>query len=530
MSELEQHPEQPLEQPRWLTALAAALNAALPRLHGCTADPLVGELITALTEALAEGQLAIPLPSEAHRQALQGSPLAAEPHGPLVLEGDQLLWRRWQQQRQAVLSALLERAAQPLSMADAAPEASTALVQRHAEGLDAQQQAAVAAVLRCRVVLLEGGPGTGKTSTVARMLAAAAAQDPACRIQLAAPTGKAAARLRAALAGSDWPTATLHRLLESRGEAFARNRHHPLELDLLVVDEVSMVDVPLMGALLEALPERCRLVLVGDAAQLPPVGPGSVLHDLQASACRQALGAGAVQLRRTYRNNGAIAAVAAALREGAVALEPMLAALPASANLHWLQHAAPGLPVPLLTRLRQRQQQLQLLAAADATEPLLEALPQLLVLSPLRRGRWGTEALHQALLGELASRSSRHWPAGTPVLCTRNLDELGLSNGDVGVVIARGGQRRLLFAQPVGAPLCLDPAQVPGAQPAFALTVHKAQGSEAEEVWVLLPDGVRRLRPLLYTALTRARNQAWLITAAALTLEAESLPARVSAP
>jgi exodeoxyribonuclease V alpha subunit len=100
----------------------------------------------------------------------------------------------------------------------------------------------------------------------------------------------------------------------------------------------------------------------------------------------------------------------------------------------------------------------------------------------------------------------------------------------VGVVIARGGQRRLLFAQPVGAPLCLDPAQVPGAQPAFALTVHKAQGSEAEEVWVLLPDGVRRLRPLLYTALTRARNQAWLITAAALTLEAESLPARVSAP
>jgi exodeoxyribonuclease V alpha subunit len=183
MSELEQHPEQPLEQPRWLTALAAALNAALPRLHGCTADPLVGELITALTEALAEGQLAIPLPSEAHRQALQGSPLAAEPHGPLVLEGDQLLWRRWQQQRQAVLSALLERAAQPLSMADAAPEASTALVQRHAEGLDAQQQAAVAAVLRCRVVLLEGGPGTGKTSTVARMLAAAAVQDPASHRQ-----------------------------------------------------------------------------------------------------------------------------------------------------------------------------------------------------------------------------------------------------------------------------------------------------------------------------------------------------------
>lgn len=521
--------DQKQEQPRWLEALAAALNGALPRLHGCAADPLVAELITALTEALAEGQLAIPLPSEAHRQALAVSPLAAEPHGPLVLEGDQLQWRRWQQQRQGVLAALLARTRQPLPRAAAAPEATAALVQRHAEGLDAQQRAAVAAVLHCPVVLLEGGPGTGKTSTVARMLAAAAAQNPACRIQLAAPTGKAAARLRAALGGSDWPTATLHRLLESRGEGFARNRHRRLELDLLVVDEVSMVDVPLMGALLEALPAGCQLVLAGDAAQLPPVGPGSVLHDLQAPACRQVLGAGAVQLRRTYRNNGAIAAVAAALRDGTGDLQPLLAALPDGANLHWLQHPATGLPAPLLARLRQRQQQLQALAAADAAEPLLAALQQLLVLSPLRRGRWGTEALHQALLGELASRSPRQWPAGTPVLCTLNLDELGLANGDVGVVIERGGQRRLLFAQPVGPPLCLDPAQVPNAEPAFALTVHKAQGSEADEVWVLLAEGARRLRPLLYTALTRARSQAWLITAAALTLEPEPFPARVNA-
>ena len=131
--------------------------------------------------------------------------------------------------------------------------------------------------------------------------------EPGARIHLAAPTGKAAARLRSAT-GSATPCSTLHRLLESRGDHFGRNRRHPLALDLVVVDEVSMVDMALMGALLEALPEDCRLVLVGDPAQLAPVGPGSVLRELQRpTPWRSAMGP-AVTLRTTCRNDGAIAA------------------------------------------------------------------------------------------------------------------------------------------------------------------------------------------------------------------------------
>ncbi len=516
------------DQPRWLTALVAGLQEALPRLHGCQSDPLVEELIGDLTAALAEGRLEITLPSPAHRRALLASPLLRDAAGPLVLEGDQLQWRLWHQQRQVVLLALRQRAQQPLpSLAEpGAAERVLALVAAHGDGLDPRQQAAVAAVLSRPLVLLEGGPGTGKTSTVSRMLAAVLAQQPGCRVQLAAPTGKAAARLRASQGQSNWPCSTLHRLLQSRGEGFARNRHQPLALDLLVIDEVSMVDVPLMQALLDALPPACRLVLVGDRAQLPPVGPGSVLQDLQSPALRSALGPGAVELTRVYRNNGALAAVAAALRAGAQDLEPLLAPLPPQANLQWLQQPPARLPQVLLARLRQQQQQLQTLAAGtDPASPmaaarLLDQLERFLVLTPLRRGRWGVDAIHRALLGDGFLASPQLWPLGTPVLCPVNRDDLGLANGDLGVLVAREGRRQLLFA-PAGStdPLWVHPALLPGVQPALALTVHKAQGSEADEVWVLLPEAVRQARPLLYTALTRARQRAWLITAALPTLE-----------
>jgi exodeoxyribonuclease V alpha subunit len=144
---------------------------------------------------------------------------------------------------------------------------------------------------------------------------------------------------------------------------------------------------------------------------------------------------------------------------------------------------------------------------------------RLLVLSPQRRGPWGLDALHRALLGEAAGASMFDWPVGTPVLCTRNLPELGLANGDVGVLVRQDGaedERRLLFGDAGGeAPLWVHPAQLAGAaEAALALTIHKAQGSEAEEVVVLMPAGEHRDPRLLYTALTRARRRALLITPA----------------
>ncbi len=530
--------------PNWAATLAAALAEALPRLHGVAADPLIGELIAALATALARGELELdlagPAPEairsegwpQAHRQSLAKSPLAAEPDGPLVLvAGQRLMWRLWQQQRQRVLTNLIERArSRPAAATQATPKTRSEAQTR----LDERQRQAVRAVGCHGLVLLEGGPGTGKTSTVAAMIAAAQATAPGLRVHLAAPTGKAAARLRSAT-GGQLPCTTLHRLLESRGGSFGRDRRHPLELDLLVVDEVSMVDLGLMEALLEALPAACRLVLVGDPAQLPPIAPGAVLLELQEPPWRQELAEAAITLTTTYRNTGAIAAVAAALRSSLVAsgtapaadadpiasIQGQLTALGPDDNLQWIQARPPQLPQELIAPLRQHHQRLRQLAQDcgpedGATQAALLALrDELLVLTPVRQGPWGLDAIHRCLLGEQLRRPPVDWPAGTPVLCTRNRPELGLANGDVGILIGSSAdqrQRRIVFGSPGLEIAPLHPAQLAGAaEAALALTVHKAQGSEARRLIVLLPPG-RTDHRLLYTALTRASERALLIT------------------
>ncbi|GDX73480.1 ATP-dependent exonuclease V subunit alpha [Cyanobium sp.] len=594
----------PGQNPAWLTALQESLVEALPRLYGVPADPVVNEAIAALTLALAAGELECPLPL-AWQQGqgtagadgpdslarLQRSALVQASDSPLVLAGQRLAWRRWQQRLQQVLDALIERAqAPPPAWPDAAEEPvadqpsagkaaatkATPAAAPPAAPLDDQQRRAVAAVLAKGLVLLEGGPGTGKTSTVAAMISAVQQHYPQARIHLAAPTGKAAARLGQA-SGDRHPCSTLHRLLEQRGDRFLRNRHHPLRLDLLIVDEVSMVDLELMAALLEALPANCRLVLVGDPAQLPPVAPGAVLAALQRPAPRTALGDAAVRLETTYRHAGAIAAVAATLRQWGSAegpdaptvpgaegllelLRPQLECLGQDDNLHWLEVPWTGwsasLPEPVRQRLQQHRLKLAELAElarragaqgagaqgagaqeagnqepadrAAAVQALLAQRDRLLLLTPQRRGPWGVDTLHRLLLGEAAADPAR-WPCGTPVICLRNRDDLGLANGDLGVVVGdspatgsessldskldtkRDFQRWLVFGPDPSQRL--HPAQLAGAvEPALALTVHKAQGSEAEEVIVLVPPGEPRDPRLLYTALTRARQRVLLVT------------------
>ncbi|MEB3167449.1 MAG: AAA family ATPase [Synechococcaceae cyanobacterium] len=536
---------------------------------------------------------------EGHRQALSRSRLCQEPDGPLALLPEALAptaqnpktqnpkaqapetvaWRRWSEQRDQVLAELLARAARPPAWASPAqpqrpasptanrsaantagttgaetagpttpalagmpqpgPPQAQAIARPEPEPpalppLGDQQLQAVEALRRHGLVLLEGGPGTGKTSTVRGMLAELRQHQPEARVQLAAPTGKAAARLRATC-GVEVPCTTVHRLLESRGDRFQRHRRNPLALDLLVLDEVSMLDQALMAAVLEALPSHCQLVLVGDAAQLPPIAPGAVLQELQRPDRRQQLGAAAVTLSRVYRNAGSIAAVAAQLREGLEAgtpplahLRPLLQRLGPNDNLAWQEVDSNVAPAAALAAARQQQQRLATLAQrwhqATANErpalqqQLLHQRERLLLLTPRRRGRWGVEGLHQQLLGERAQRPADQWPSGTPVLCCRNLPELGLANGDLGVLVGpeeSSNQRRLLFEAP-GQPnevLLLHPALLAGAvEPALALTVHKAQGSEAEAVIVLMAHPDASDGRLLYTALTRARQRALLIT------------------
>ena len=556
-----------------MSALAPALLDSLCRLMPApgkgrleATDKLaLQQVVTALGAALERGELALdlegPAPEgiaatetdpdndegptaqapawpDAHLAALEAcgwlvnaAALADAPEAPVVRDGRWLRWRRWHQQLHHCTSALIARGQASLEPAPTIAECRKALEQAQAAGLDPQQWGAVDALLHHRLVLLSGGPGTGKTSTVVQMLAAALRLQPELRVQLAAPTGKASARLGSAVAGGSadleadlalrlqsLSSGTLHRLLEARGDGagFRRGRALPLELDLLVVDEVSMVDLPLMEALLAALPDTARLLLVGDPGQLPPVGPGAVLLELCRPEALAALGPAAVELRTTYRNDGAIAALAAELRhthhqgsELLTALRPQLQQLEPGANVQWLEAPGGRTPTDALDRLREHQQRLATLADGRRPEALLAELERLVLLSPIRQGPWGVEGVQRALLGDALTGPLQRWPLGTPVLNRRNLPEQGLANGDIGVLVAgEDGSRLVLFA---GGRL-LHPARLEAAEPALALTVHKAQGSQYNEVLLLVPPGRHLDARLLYTGLTRARQRASIYT------------------
>lgn len=521
----------------WPASFASGLHAALVRrIPPDRNGPELEQLSLALIEALEQGNLTVPLSPEREQLVRQSGWLEGEA-SPLVLQGQRLGWRRWMQAMDNVVEALVERAMpsdppapdpSPTDPGSPDPRFTDPRFTDPPSSLNREQRDAVLALDQASVVLISGGPGTGKTSTVVELLARVQLHHPGLRMGLAAPTGKAARRLgdavRPRLKGL--PCGTLHRWLEAGAHGFARHAERPLELDLLVIDEMSMLDLALMQALLSALPPCCRLVLVGDPAQLPPVGSGAVWHRLQQSDVRERFGTGAVHLKQTYRNRGAVAQLASVLREGGMeAFQGGLAGLDAEANVRIHRESSRRLP-PLIRqhwqghhrRLLQLSEGLLDCSEAELSgqaEPLLSALEQNLVLCPRRRGPWSLEDVHRSLLGEVIAADPRRWPSGLPVICGGNQPELGLANGDLGITVGAGDQSRLLFRVATddgGVEVRrLHPARLRRLEPAVALTIHRAQGSEADAVFVLWPqpldspDGSDHDCRLLYTAITRAR-------------------------
>ena len=553
----------------WLRPLDHALGLALGRLEP-PAAPEVAVAAALASRALAEGHAgwpldgaeallrelqperptpALPAPA-AWADALRASPwvAAADASGPgerasdaagrvLCLEHGHVQLRRHREHERRLADALAGLAAAPAPPRP--PAASAALDALHAAlfpaGADPRQAEAARRAPDARLLLLTGGPGTGKTTTLARMLlmrVAAAAADgaPAPRIALAAPTGKAAARLAeslraslARLAGAVDPALaaaipasarTLHRLLGWRpGEAgFRHDAASPLEADLVVVDEASMVDLPLMARLLDALPPGAALWLVGDPDQLPSVETGDVLAALCAVPALPR-----VHLARTFRQaeDLDLAPLAALVREGRAG--EALAGLRADAwrGVRWLTpDAQADDEAALHATLRERvlPPLRALAAAADPAAALALAL-RLRVLTALREGPSGSRALNAFLAGALAPGGDAARPFhGRLLMVTENSPRHGLWNGDVGVLWAGpDGGLRAWFEGPDGLRAWL-PGSLPAHEDAFALTVHKAQGSEFDAVLLVLPStGARVLaRELVYTGLTRSRRAVWL--------------------
>ena len=394
------------------------------------------------------------------------------------------------------------------------------------------QELAIEAALARRFVIISGGPGTGKTTTVLRILKRMVSErhGEKLRIVLAAPTGKAAARLQETLragAGNGSSVqdhlpksaSTLHRLLGSRHNSvyFQHNAKNPLPVDLVVVDEASMVPLTMMAKLFDALPKRTRVILLGDRDQLSSVEPGAVLGDIANAASEPGpLNGSLVVLEKNYRfgNESHIFALSNAVRYGEV--DQALEILNSGERPDLFAGTTPP-PSQVAEQLRQRviAGYSRYLRTADPAEALKE-FKKFRVLCAFRVGPYGVESLNRTIekiLREegLLSGTQNTCP-GMPILITQNDHPLGLYNGDIGILLPDPADRSLLLAWFIGEDGGLrriPPARLPEHEPAFAMTVHKSQGSEFDNVLFLLPDKDSPLltRELIYTGLTRARTR-----------------------
>ena len=509
---------------------------------------------------------------------------------PLVLSGGLLYLRRYWRYESRVAAQIhartLERTEPATVTRDVDAAAARELLDRlfgptDSSGNTDWQKVACAVALRGRLTIITGGPGTGKTYTAARLLVllqALHAGPQPLRVALAAPTGKAAARLRqsiqkalqglreqvgASVAIGAWAdhldsARTLHSLLGTQlgTRRFRHDAANPLEVDVLFVDEASMVHLEMMAQLLEALPAGARVILLGDKDQLASVEAGAVMGDLCQGAAEggdaggyrsdtaewiskitgqtvptSSLGQGpplaqqTVVLRKSHRFDGPIGQLAIAINRGdaSAAIEmlrssqdgpvSMLVAAAASAMLPLAvqgRAGAPGGYRAYLDLLLQRPADASAFAAWAKT--VLRRFDSFRVLSAVREGPWGVAGLNAAIeraLVEAGLLSRRgEWYEGRPVIVTRNDAALGVFNGDVGVVLrspTADAALRCYFLD--GDELrSVSVGRLADVETAFAMTVHKSQGSEFEHVLLVLPDeDVPVLtRELVYTGITRA--------------------------
>lgn len=520
----------------------------------------------ALTERAVEPPVFTPPPLEEWLDALRVSPVVGRPgeRQPLIIDrrGRLYLYRYWQYE-QRLAEDLRRRAREDLTGVNEARLCADLdqLFPRHPalNGPDWQKVAAAVAALK-RVCVISGGPGTGKTSTVLKVLALLTGQaERPLRIALAAPTGKAAARMqesiRAAKPGlaltaeqaAQIPeeASTLHRLLGSRPNSvyFRYDADHPLPLDVLVVDEVSMVGLALLAKTVDALLPTTRLILLGDKDQLASVDAGAVLGDLCAGAGRfspefQGRLAGLtgerlppgkaatsplvdaiVLLRHSYRfgADSGIGALAQAVNRGRSA--DAAALLDGRADIAWRDLAdAERLPEQLAEPVAEGfAPYLEALRAGAEPAAVFEQFNRFRLLAALRQGPFGVEALNGLCEEVLQQRglidSRPTWYPGRPIMVIRNDYNLRLFNGDIGMTLPdpeEPERMKVFFLGNDGALRSFAPARLPEHETVYAMTVHKSQGSEFERVLVVTPNETSPVlsRELLYTALTRAKQQA----------------------
>ncbi|MEP1445901.1 MAG: exodeoxyribonuclease V subunit alpha [Paraglaciecola sp.] len=521
---------------------------------------------------------------------------------PLIVQNGQLYLQRYWQYESQLAVIIREKSAKRIDLE--LPKAQQLLASlfdtpdNHADIANQTatldwQKIAVCIAASQSLSFITGGPGTGKTTTVTKLLALlqglTAPQDSAVNrkslnIQLVAPTGKAAARLTESISAAKLklPPAlqinlpeqcqTIHRLLGARPQSpyFKADANHPLHLDVLVLDEASMVDLPLMAKLFEALPSHAQVILLGDQDQLASVETGSVLSDIcaasfhvdnqEATLCKYSemmqqqlsklisvapmltketaivdakqqsvIRDNVVKLVKSHRfkDSSGIGQLAKTIKSGQVAQCFTLLNSSSFTDIHWYQPtqttqqtvANEVLKELIVNLLPIYQQYIQAVQQGEIKQAF-NYLNEQQVLCAQKSGFWGVNQLNGLIENELHKQglidSSRDFYVGRPVMLSKNDHQLKLFNGDIGIVMPdpdNSALTKVWFVTPEGDVRGLLPSRLPSLETLYAMTIHKSQGSEFEAVYLCLPpitpnnQGRGLNRELIYTGLTRAKKQ-----------------------
>lgn len=395
------------------------------------------------------------------------------------------------------------------------------------------QSLAAETALKRRFTIISGGPGTGKTTTVLKILILLSKQgyySEPTDVLLLAPTGKAADRLKQSILGGiadlgelplDLPheSSTIHRTLGFRPGTieFRHNATNPLAAKVVVIDESSMVDLPLMQRLLDAIPATARIILLGDKNQLASVQVGTVLSDIMeaADSSKTALKQCSVTLRKSYRTQGPINATCGHIKNGDTdAAWDTLTSSSADEIGATIQQELPRQLRSKLTPFVE-QHWLPILKDDNLTpEQKLEGIDRFRILCPTHKGPYGIAAINQAVEQILASNgfdTQQVWYAGRSIIIQQNDHALGVYNGDTGLVLAGDEDNSLVHFSSADELRSFSPSRLPEAKTAWALTIHRTQGSEYDHILLVIPpveDSPILSRELLYTGLSRAKKSA----------------------
>ncbi len=451
----------------------------------------------------------------------------ATPKLPLVIEQDRLyLHRYWHYESRLALQLSKMTQTKVSNELKTTTDLST-LFDRYfgsSDSIDWQRAAAIMAVNQA-FCMITGGPGTGKTTTVVKILALLQElSEQPLLIALAAPTGKAAMRLqesigfnKAALpciaaikSAIPESVTTLHRLLGAKPPSpyFRHNAKHPLVYDLVVVDEASMVDLALMSKLIDALKPGARLILLGDKDQLASVESGAVLADLIMALPQQTL-----ELQKSHRFDDNIKNLALAInKQQDIEAWQLLQA--GNKNIALLE-------TDLIDYITKQQiTYLQLITAGAEFGDIYKAFNRFQALCASRLGKNGVSDITLAVEKSLSEIKLIHlsgaWYCGRPIMITENNATLQLYNGDIGICLRdkeQEDQLRVFFQRADGSIRKYLPARIPHCETVFVMTIHKSQGSEFEEVLIILPENTNPIltKELLYTAITRAKKTIKLV-------------------